>query len=345
MPEYKAPLQDMAFVLGELTDIDGLAALPPFTEVSRDLAEAVLDEAGKLASSVIAPLNADGDRHGVRLQEDGVVAAPGFRDAYQRYVEGGWGSLQFDPEYGGQGLPFSLAVAVQEMWHAANMSWGLCPLLSQGAVEAIAANADESLKARYLPAMVSGAWSGTMNLTEPQAGSDLAAVKARAVPEGDHFRVTGQKIFITWGDHDMADNIVHLVLARLPDAPEGVKGISLFLVPKYLLNEDGSPGERNDCRAISLEHKIGIHASPTCVMSYGDNGGAIGYLVGKPNQGLACMFTMMNNARLWWDCRAWPSLNGPVSRHANTAAKGCRVWLPDNVRRGRSSVTRTCVVC
>lgn len=298
MPEYKAPLQDMAFVLGELTDIDGLAALPPFTEVSRDLAEAVLDEAGKLASSVIAPLNADGDRHGVRLQEDGVVAAPGFRDAYQRYVEGGWGSLQFDPEYGGQGLPFSLAVAVQEMWHAANMSWGLCPLLSQGAVEAIAANADESLKARYLPAMVSGTWSGTMNLTEPQAGSDLAAVKARAVPEGDHFRVTGQKIFITWGDHDMADNIVHLVLARLPDAPEGVKGISLFLVPKYLLNEDGSPGERNDCRAISLEHKIGIHASPTCVMSYGDNGGAIGYLVGKPNQGLACMFTMMNNARL-----------------------------------------------
>ena len=298
MPEYKAPLQDMAFVLGELTDIDGLAALPPFTEVSRDLAEAVLDEAGKLASSVIAPLNADGDRHGVRLQEDGVVAAPGFRDAYQRYVEGGWGSLQFDPEYGGQGLPFSLAVAVQEMWHAANMSWGLCPLLSQGAVEAIAANADESLKARYLPAMVSGTWSGTMNLTEPQAGSDLAAVKARAVPEGDHFRVTGPKIFITWGDHDMADNIVHLVLARLPDAPEGVKGISLFLVPKYLLNEDGSPGERNDCRAISLEHKIGIHASPTCVMSYGDNGGAIGYLVGKPNQGLACMFTMMNNARL-----------------------------------------------
>ncbi|ARB47414.1 acyl-CoA dehydrogenase [Alloalcanivorax xenomutans] len=298
MPEYKAPLQDMAFVLGELTDIDGLAALPPFTEVSRDLAEAVLDEAGKLASSVIAPLNADGDRHGVRLQEDGVVAAPGFRDAYQRYVEGGWGSLQFDPEYGGQGLPFSLAVAVQEMWHAANMSWGLCPLLSQGAVEAIAANADESLKARYLPAMVSGTWSGTMNLTEPQAGSDLAAVKARAVPEGDHFRVTGQKIFITWGDHDMADNIVHLVLARLPDAPEGVKGISLFLVPKYLLNEDGSPGERNDCRAISLEHKIGIHASPTCVMSYGDNGGAVGYLVGKPNQGLACMFTMMNNARL-----------------------------------------------
>lgn len=299
MTDYTAPIQDMTFVLNELSGLPEVIARTECQDASPDLVNAILEEAGKLASEVIAPLNRSGDQTGLTLTEQHDVIAPdGFKQAWQAYAEGGWGSLQFDPEYGGQGLPFALAIPVQEMWHAANMSWGLCPLLTQGAVEAISVNASESLKARYLPGLISGQWSGTMNLTEPQAGSDLAAITAKAVPEGDHYRISGQKIFITWGEHSMAENIIHLVLARLPDAPAGVKGISLFLVPKFLLNDDGSPGKRNDCRAISLEHKLGIHASPTCVMSYGDNDGAIGYLIGEEHRGLACMFTMMNNARL-----------------------------------------------
>lgn len=298
MADYKAPLKDMNFALRHSGRIGQLAQLPGFEDASDDMVSAILDEAGKLANSVLSPLNEVGDHTGVRLDGDAVPTPEGFADAYRQFAEGGWGSLQFDPEYGGQGLPYALSIPVMEMWQSANMAWGLCPLLSQGAVEAIFCNASEELKARYLPQLISGEWTGTMNLTEPQAGSDLAAIRSKAEREGDHYRITGQKIFITWGEHDMADNIIHLVLARLPDAPPGVKGISLFVVPKFLVNDDGSLGERNDAKCVSLEHKLGIHASPTAVMAFGDNGGAIGYLVGEENKGLACMFTMMNNARL-----------------------------------------------
>ncbi|MBY4678715.1 acyl-CoA dehydrogenase family protein [Marinobacterium arenosum] len=298
MVDYKAPLKDMQFALQHNARLPQLAALPQFEEATEDMVAAILEEAGKLAGGVLSPLNPVGDNQGVSLEEGRVRVPEGFAEAYQQFAEGGWGSLQFDPEYGGQGLPYSLSIPVMEMWQSANMAWGLCPLLSQGAVEALSANGSELLKARYLPQLISGEWTGTMNLTEPQAGSDLAAIRSRAEPDGDCYRIHGQKIFITWGEHEMAENIVHLVLARLPDAPAGVKGISLFLVPKYLVNEDGSLGELNDVRCVSLEHKMGIHASPTCVMSFGDNEGAIGYLVGEENKGLACMFTMMNNARL-----------------------------------------------
>ena len=304
MTDYRAPLADMNFALTELAGLSSLAALPGCEDASEELVAAILEEGAKLAGEVISPLNVTGDQQGVQIDESEdliepeVKTAAGFKEAYRQFVDGGWGSLQFEPEYGGQSLPFTVAIAVQEMWHAANMSWGLCPLLSQGAIEAISANASDSLKEQYLPKMISGEWTGTMNLTEPQAGSDMAILRSKAEPHGDHYLISGQKIFITWGEHDMAENIVHLVLARLPDAPPGVKGISLFVVPKFLLNSDGSLGKRNDCRVVSVEHKIGIHASPTCVMSYGDRGGAVGFLVGEENRGLACMFSMMNNARL-----------------------------------------------
>jgi len=299
MADYQAPLKDMNFVLNELVKIKELATIPGYEDALPELVSCILDQASKLASEVVSPLNAYGDMHGVKIHNKNEVKTPeGFKSAYQQFADGGWGSLQFEPAHGGQGLPFTLAIPVQEMWHSANMAWGLCPLLTQGAVEAIQANASDALKSRYLPQMIAGRWSGTMNLTEPQAGSDMATLRTRAEREGDHYRITGQKIFITWGEHDLVDNIVHLVLARLQDAPPGVKGISLFIVPKFLVNDDGSLGERNDCNVTSLEHKIGIHASPTCVMSYGDYGGAIGYLVGEENKGLVCMFSMMNNARL-----------------------------------------------
>jgi acyl-CoA dehydrogenase len=257
----------------------------------------VLEEAAKLAAEVLAPLNKPGDAQGARLGKDGVIAADGFAAAYRKFVEGGWNGLGSDPQFGGQGLPSLVLAAAVEMWNSANMSFALCPVLTIGAMEAIKAHGSDELKARYLPKLVSGEWTGTMNLTEPQAGSDLSAVRTRAVPEGDHYRIRGQKIFITWGDHDMAENVIHLVLARLPDAPEGTRGISLFLVPKFLVNPDGSRGARNDVACASLEHKLGIHASPTCVMSFGDGEGAIGYLVGRENHGLAHMFVMMNEAR------------------------------------------------
>jgi alkylation response protein AidB-like acyl-CoA dehydrogenase len=297
MSTYIAPLRDMRFVMMELAGLDELSALPGFDEVSPELAEAVLDEAARLATEVLAPLNKFGDEQGARLTKDGVVAADGFSAAYRQFVEGGWSGLAGDPEFGGQGLPELLHAATVEMWNSSNMAFALCPLLTAGATEALRQHGSDELKARYLPRLVSGAWTGTMNLTEPQAGSDLAAVRTKAVPEGDHYRLFGQKIFITWGDHDMTDNVIHLVLARTPDAPEGVRGISLFVVPKFLLNADGSPGQRNDVHCVSLEHKLGIHASPTCVMSFGDEGGAVGFLVGQENKGLAHMFTMMNEAR------------------------------------------------
>jgi 3-(methylsulfanyl)propanoyl-CoA dehydrogenase len=297
MPNYRAPLRDIQFAITELAGLERLAALPGYHEVTADLAEAVLDEAAKLAGEVLAPLNKPGDEQGASLTKEGVVAADGFAVAYRRFVENGWNGLGGDPEYGGQGLPWLIAAATVEMWNSANMSFALCPLLTAGAMEAIKAHGTAELKSRFLPKLVSGEWAGTMNLTEAQAGSDLSAVRTRAVPEGGHYRIFGQKIFITWGDHDMAENIVHLVLARLPDAPEGTRGISLFLVPKFLVDPDGSLVGRNDVQCVSIEHKLGIHASPTCLMSFGEGEGAIGYLVGHENEGLPHMFTMMNEAR------------------------------------------------
>jgi 3-(methylthio)propanoyl-CoA dehydrogenase len=296
--DYTAPLADMRFALAEIAGIGEIATLPGCEQASEDLVDAVLEEAGKLAGDVLAPLNRIGDRQGSVL-ENGVVRTPeGFKEAYRHYVEGGWNALPFAPEHGGQGLPMAIATAVLEMWNSANMGFALCPLLNVGAVEALTAHGSPEQQRLYLPKLISGEWTGTMNLTEPQAGSDVGALRSRAVREDDHYRVTGQKIFITYGEHDMAENIVHLVLARLPDAPPGTKGISLFLVPKFLVKPDGSLGARNDVRCVSLEHKLGIHASPTCVLAYGDGGGAVGYLVGEENRGMECMFTMMNNARL-----------------------------------------------
>ncbi len=295
---YTAPIEDMRFVLNKVVGLDAVAALPGYEEASAELVDAVLEEAGRLASEVLDPLNRSGDLEGARLENGVVYTAKGFKEAYRTFVEGGWNSVPFDPDYGGQGLPWTVQTPLMEIWAAANLSFSLCPLLNQGAVEAIASHGSDAQKATYLPKMVSGEWTGTMNLTEPQAGSDLGRLRTRAVPEGDHYRITGQKIFITFGEHDLTDNIIHLVLARTPDAPPGSKGISLFIVPKFLVREDGGLDGRNDLRCVSLEHKLGINASPTAVMAYGDNEGAVGYLVGEENHGLAYMFTMMNNARL-----------------------------------------------
>jgi acyl-CoA dehydrogenase len=297
MSTYRAPLRDMQFALVEIAELGKVASLPGYEDASGELVESLLESAAKLASEVLSPLNQSGDQQGVSLGADGVVTASGFRSAYQSFVAGGWNSIAGDPAFEGQGLPALVAAAAFEMWNSANMSFALCPLLTAGAIEALKAHASDELKDRYLRKLVSGEWTGTMNMTEPQAGSDLAAVRSKAVPHEDHYRIFGQKIFITFGDHDMAENIVHLVLARLPDAPEGTRGISLFLVPKYLVNDDGSLGARNDVHCASIELKMGIHASPTCAMSFGSSLGAIGFLVGAKNQGLAHMFTMMNEAR------------------------------------------------
>ena len=299
MSTYQAPIADMTFVMNELAGLSQVATLPGFSDATPATVTAILSQAGRFATEVLDPLNATGDREGAQLMPDGSVRTPdGFKAAYGRFVDGGWNGLNKSAEFGGQQLPQLVAAAVEEMWHAANMAFDLCPLLTQGAIDAIELCGTEEQKARYLPKMVSGEWTGTMNLTEPQAGSDLAAVRTRAVPQGDGtFRLYGQKIFITYGEHDYTDNIIHLVLARTPDAPDGVKGISLFLVPKFLVNDDGSPGARNDVRCVSLEHKLGIHASPTAVLAYGDAGGAVGYLIGEANRGLEYMFVMMNQAR------------------------------------------------
>jgi alkylation response protein AidB-like acyl-CoA dehydrogenase len=295
---YTAPLADMRFALREVAGLGTVTALPGYEHATDDLVDAVLEEAAKLAGNGLAPLNRDGDKVGAKLENGVVRTAPGFTAIYKEFVDGGWNSLPFDPEFGGQGMPWLLAATVQEMWQAANMGFGLVLLLNQGAIDAIHHHGSAEQKATYLPKMISGEWTGTMNLTEPQAGSDLGQLKSRAIKSGDHYLVTGQKIFITYGEHDLTENIVHLVLARTPDAPAGVRGISLFIVPKFLAGADGKPGKRNDLRCVSLEHKLGIHASPTCVMSFGDDGGAVGYLVGEEGRGLSYMFTMMNNARL-----------------------------------------------
>ena len=294
---YSAPLQEMRFAL-DLAGLAEVARLPDVGEITPDLVDAVLAEAGKLAAEVLAPLNHSGDKEGSRL-ENGIVYTPkGFKEAYRLFTAGGWNSVPFAPEHGGQGLPTLIHIALSEMWNAANMSFALCPLLTFGAVEAINAHGSPAQKALYLPKMISGDWCGTMNLTEPQAGSDLSLIKTRAVREDGHYRITGQKIFITYGDHDLSENIIHLVLARTPEAPAGTRGISLFIVPKLMVNADGTLGAANDLRCVSLEHKLGIKASPTAVMAFGDKDGAVGYLVGKENDGLHYMFTMMNNARL-----------------------------------------------
>jgi alkylation response protein AidB-like acyl-CoA dehydrogenase len=298
MAEYRAPVEQMRFTIRHLAGFEEVIALPDFASVDTDTVEAVLEEAGKFASGVLAPINPLGDRAGVRVKNDAVEVPAEFVDAYAKFCEAGWPGIASTPEFGGQGLPKSVAVACDEMWAAANVSFALCPELSQGAILAMDRHATDDLKALYLEKLISGRWAGTMCLTEPQAGSDLSTLTTRAVPSGDRYLVSGRKIFITWGDHPMADNIVHLVLARLPDAPAGTKGISLFIVPKYKVNADGTLGEPNDNRPVSVEHKMGIHASPTCVLAFGDRGGAEGFLVGRPNDGLAAMFTMMNYMRL-----------------------------------------------
>ena len=298
MSEYNAPLRDMKFVLQELAGLEQVVQLPGCEEASPDVVDSILEEAGKFAAGVLSPLNWIGDQNGVVLENDVVKTAPGWIAAYKQFVAGGWNALACSPDHGGQGLPRLVSTLVEEMWNSANISFTLCPMLTRGAIEAIELRGSDALKSAYLPKMVSGEWTGTMNLTESQAGSDLAAVRTRAVPQGDGtYKVFGQKIFITYGDHDMTDNVIHLVLARTPDAPEGVKGISLFVVPKFVLKADGTPGARNDVHCVSLEHKLGIHASPTCVLAFGDHGGAIGYVVGEENRGLEYMFIMMNAAR------------------------------------------------
>ena len=295
---YKAPVQDMLFNMRHVANIDALTEIPAFADAGYDTAAAVLEECARFNSEVVAPTNWPADVAPSSWSDGKVTTSAGFKEAYQQYVAGGWQGLQHDPAYGGQGLPKTIGAACIEMLNSANMSFALCPLLTDGAIEALMTAASDELKATYLDKLVAGEWTGTMNLTEPQAGSDLAMVRSRAQPEADGtYKIFGTKIYITYGEHDMAENIVHLVLARVAGAPEGVKGISLFVVPKFLVNADGSLGARNDVQCVSIEHKMGIKASPTAVLQYGDNGGAVGYLVGEENRGLEYMFIMMNAAR------------------------------------------------
>ncbi len=295
---YVAPLKDMLFNIKHLADIEQIARLPGFEDAGFDTAQAVLEEAAKFNEGVVSPLNWEGDKNPTSWADGKVTATPGFKEAFEQFAEAGWQGLQHPVDFGGQGLPKAIGASCGEMQNSANMSFALCPLLTDGAIEALLTAGSDELKAIYLENLISGKWTGTMNLTEPQAGSDLAAVRTRAEPQPDgSFKVAGTKIFITWGEHDMAENIVHLVLARVSGAPEGVKGISLFVVPKFLVNMDGSLGARNDVHCVSIEHKMGIKASPTAVLQFGDHGGAVGFLVGQENRGLEYMFIMMNAAR------------------------------------------------
>ncbi|MCX7338987.1 MAG: acyl-CoA dehydrogenase family protein [Hyphomicrobiales bacterium] len=296
---YRPPVDEMMFTLKHVAGLDRSIADGTYRDLSDELVGAILEEAGKFAAAQIAPLNRVGDRSGTPLKDGHVTMPQGWKDVYTAWAEGGWNALPAREEFGGQGLPALVNAPCLEMWNAASLAFALGPLLTIGAIEALTAHGAENLKDTYLEKLVSGAWMGTMNLTEPQAGSDLNALRTRAerAPDGS-YRITGQKIYITYGEHDLTDNIIHLVLARLPDAPAGTRGISLFLVPKFLVHADGSLGARNDVRCSGIEHKLGIHGSPTCTMVFGDHGGAVGYLIGEENRGLACMFTMMNNARL-----------------------------------------------
>jgi acyl-CoA dehydrogenase len=297
---YTAPVETIAFALDAIADLEADARSGWAADASADVVEGILSEAGRFASGRLAPLNRDGDRLGARFHNGTVTQPPGWREAYQDWAQGGWNGIDLPVDWGGMGLPTRLAAAGMEMWTSACMSFALGPVLTQGAVDTLVLHATAELQARYLPKLVSGEWTATMNLTEPQAGSDLGALRTKAVPAGDGtYRLFGQKIFITYGEHALADNIVHLVLARLPDAPPGTRGISLFLVPKFIPNADGAPATRNDLVCAGIEHKLGIHASPTCMMAFGNADGAVGWLVGEENRGLACMFTMMNKARLY----------------------------------------------
>src|SRR4051794_37222486 len=296
---YRAPINDMLLALNHGAGLQAAVEAGHYGDFDSDITAAVLEEAGRFASDVLAPLNRIGDQHGIKLENRKVTTAPGWPDAYKRWSEAGWNAVSGPERFGGQGLPLAINAACTEIWSASNIAFGLCPLLTLSAIEALDAHGSDGLKRIYLEKLVSGEWTGTMQLTEPQAGSDVGALRTRAERASDgSYRISGTKIFITYGDHDMTDNIVHFVLARLPDAPPGTKGISLFLIPKFLVNADGSLGARNDIYASGVEHKLGMHASPTCTMTMGDNGGAIGYLVGEENRGMLCMFTMMNQARL-----------------------------------------------
>jgi len=340
---YTAPLDHMRFVLEHTAGLDRLRELEAFADATPDVVAAVLEGAARFASEVLAPLNALGDRTGSRVTPDGVVTPPGFRAAYQRYVADGWNSLGGPAAYGGQGMPFAVQAATVEMWGAANMSLGLCPELSSGAIAALTEHATEAVRRRFLPKLVSGEWTGTMCLTEPQAGSDLSTVTTRAEPDGELWRLYGRKIYITWGEHDMADNIVHLVLARAPNAPAGVKGLSLFAVPRYQVGADGRPGAANDIRCVSVEHKMGIHASPTCVLAIGDGPGAAGFLVGPLHQGLACMFTMMNHMRIGVGLHALGLAEQAyqiASRHARERLQGRDAGGRPTVLLGHADVRR-----
>ncbi len=299
MPDYRAPTDDMLFVLEHIADLSELASREGYDHADLETVEGVLGEAARFMEEQLVPLNQRGDQEGLVVENGQIFHPDGFTDAYARFVEAGWNGIALEESHGGGGMPGCVGLAVQEMMTASNMAFSLCPLLTQGAIDAISHHASETLQEIYLPKMVSGEWSGTMNLTEPHAGSDVGALTTKAVPREDGaWLISGTKIFITYGEHELSENIIHLVLARTPDAPPGTKGISLFIVPKYLVNDDGSLGERNDLRVVSSEHKIGIHASPTCVMSYGDESGAVGWMVGEENTGMRAMFTMMNNARL-----------------------------------------------
>ena len=300
MSEYSPPLDDMKFALKEVVDVESLSELPAFNEVGLEALDSLLDEASRFFNEVISPTNRTGDLEGSVLKNDGSVSTPtGFREAYAQYVDAGWGAISFDPEYGGGGFPWLVGIAITEMLTAANMALSLNPMLTQGSIHALSAHGSQEQKLAWLPKLITGEWAGTMNLTEPQAGSDVGALTTKAEVQDDGtYKITGQKIYITWGEHDLTENIIHLVLARTPDAPPGTKGISLFIVPKFVVNDDGSIGQENDIKCLSIEHTLGIHASPTCVLQFGDNGGATGYIVGEENSGMRYMFTMMNQARL-----------------------------------------------
>tara|TARA_B100001769_G_scaffold142093_1_gene111325 strand:- start:61 stop:1854 length:1794 start_codon:yes stop_codon:yes gene_type:complete len=300
MSEYSPPLDDMKFALKEVVGVGSLSELPVFNEVGLEALDSLLDEASRFFNEVISPTNRTGDLEGSLLNDDGSVSTPtGFREAYAQYVDAGWGAISFDPEYGGGGFPWLVGIAITEMLTAANMALSLNPMLTQGSIHALTAHGSQEQKLAWLPKLITGEWAGTMNLTEPQAGSDVGALTTKAEAQEDGtYKITGQKIYITWGEHDLTENIIHLVLARTPDAPPGTRGISLFIVPKFVVNDDGSIGQENDIKCLSIEHKLGIHASPTCVLQFGDNGGATGYIVGEENSGMRYMFTMMNQARL-----------------------------------------------
>ena len=332
MTPYNPPQRDMRFVIEELIGLEQVSALDGLEAITPDLLDAVLEEAGRLAADAWAPHNLSGDLEGCQLRDDQVHTPAAFPEAYQAFVAGGWNGITAPADWGGQALPELLGSAVTELWNAANPALALCPLLTASATELLARHGDEPLRARYLEKMVTGEWTGTMNLTEPQAGSDLSTVRSLATPEGDHYRLQGQKIYITWGEHALADNIIHLVLARTPDAPPGNRGISLFLVPKYLPDDNGQPGERNDVHCVSIEHKLGIHACPTCTLSYGENGGAIAYRVGEIGRGLNHMFTMMNEARHKIGVQAIGIADRAWQQARSFAAERIQGRLPDHTK-------------